>query len=269
MKKKWRLNESSGWECLECTDLPECRQRARDVCWISRHSSSSKNTSTNTSKYKQKYMQIQAKIQGNIQANTRKNTSKYQFAWVSSESRRRLLNFSSQLLKQPPAAAEKYIGRTIFEKYICQYLRNTVSKSEKYRFRQIKSQLKQLQRLLQKFNRRTYCICIYICNCICILTDDVCRISRLRWSCCRKIHRQDMLLAFSFAAHLRIGQLPKNFQPPHNLLPRNMFCPIWLRLLSICFSGRMFHLDKVVFQCLILLSPNIRLSGNWKGQEHI
>ena len=104
------VNESSGWECLECTDLPECRQRAGDVCWISRHSSSS-----------------------NLQL-LQKNTL------------------------------------TLSEKYIWQYLRNTVLESKKYSLQKQKntdSAPTLLRKIHLPFLCHCICICICICNCIC------------------------------------------------------------------------------------------------------
>ena len=55
----------------------------------------------------------------------------------------------------------------------------------------------------------------------------------------QKIDPQDTLLGFSFAGQLRIGGLPKNFQPLHiskYLLP-NMTLLLWLNVPSCCLSN--------------------------------
>ena len=129
------------------------------------------------------------------------------------------LQFLVTQTQPTPAAAEKYTHRQYLSKYIWKNLRNTVLESEKYSL--------QNQEVHPQDSLLLALLYYYLAN------------FSWRWRYCRKIDPQDTLLGFSFAGQLRIGGLPKNFQPLHiskYLLP-NMTLLLWLNVPSCCLSN--------------------------------
>ena len=130
-----------------------------------------------------------------------------------------LFNFSSHKLNQLQLLQRNTPTDNIWANTSGKKLRNTVLESEKYSL--------QNQEVHPQDSLLLALLYYYLAN------------FSWRWRCCRKIDPQDTLLGFSFAGQLRIGGLPKNFQPLHiskYLLP-NMTLLLWLNVPSCCLSN--------------------------------
>ena len=130
-----------------------------------------------------------------------------------------LFNFSSHKLNQLQLLQRNTPTDNIWANTSGKKLRNTVLESEKYSL--------QNQEVHPQDSLLLALLYYYLAN------------FSWRWRYCRKIDPQDTLLGFSFAGQLRIGGLPKNFQPLHiskYLLP-NMTLLLWLNVPSCCLSN--------------------------------